>query len=377
MYDFADDPLSKLASLAPSAEAAAAAQRQPPPVQVQPLQYIQRAPAVAESRRDRIDPNTGELIDPLRDYIAPSILLAVGLGGIVVDIMQKKGTGPLALFAISVVVTITLIITLIKMAVVTAAAVPLAQMCDVNVGLLRTALLKFASIILLGDTAILWLIVAMRSAGMIGPRDDGGPLAWVVDYVFLVLVYYVCFLYLFRLSLTDMKFAWLIALVSRLCNFVIWLAAVAVILALASSRSQPGTSAIKAAPVIPPGTPLTVQAGMSGPTQRDMQISLRIKQNPTQIIEGYAWCRNVRANDAVKKLISDLYNAGASRVYVDGFIVYAELPTDPAKHAVALDVADAFRTANGTANNAHIDSLDNQYAVVALLPQVLHSTGHH
>ena len=243
-YDIADGDLSQLGSLLPSAEAIAAAEREHPPIlaaQVETpdaLEY-QRPEKAAQARRsDRIDPTTGELSDPFRDYIAPAILLAAGLAGIAVYVVQKMGTGPLVGLAISIAFAIMLGIMLFKTVVLIMAAVPLATYCDVNVGLLHTAVLKLAGTILFGDIAIFWLVVAMQYAGMISKKDDGGPAVWLVDVVVLAIVYHVCFWYMFRLSAGDIKFAALMSFVSRLCNFFMTLILIALIGSILANRAS-------------------------------------------------------------------------------------------------------------------------------------------
>ena len=317
-YDIADGDLSQLGSLLPSAEAIAAAEREHPPIlaaQVETpdaLEYQRPEKAARARRSDRIDPTTGELSDPFRDYIAPAILLAAGLAGIAVYVVQKMGTGPLVGLAISIAFAIMLGIMLFKTVVLIMAAVPLATYCDVNVGLLRTAVLKLAGTILFGDIAIFWLVVAMQYAGMISKKDDGGPAVWLVDVVVLAIVYHVCFWYMFRLSAGDIKFAALMSFVSRLCNFFMTLILIALIGSISANRAQPTASpyvsAIRTPPTISPGMPMTVQPGQTGPTAMDELISQEIQRNPNRIQEGYAWCRSGAADDADKKLVSDMYS---------------------------------------------------------------------
>ncbi len=231
--------------------------------------------------------------------------------------IQKMGTGPLVGFAISIAFGIMFFITLVKTVVLILAAVPLATYCDVSIGLLRTAILKLAATILFGDIAILWLVVAMQSAGMISKKDDGGPEVWLIYVVVLAAVYHICFWYMFRLSIADIKFASLMSLISRICNFFMTLILIALIESWVTSHARPtaspNVSAIKAPLTISPGTPLMAQPGQTGPTAMDELISQQIKQNPFHIQEGYAWCRTGAADEASKKLIGDMYGAVPTR----------------------------------------------------------------
>jgi hypothetical protein len=385
-YDLADGDVSQLGSLLPSAEAIAEAERQPPPIPAarmaapEALEYQRPTRMARTPRSDRVDPTTGELSDPLRDYITPAILLAAGLAGIAVYVMQKLGTGPLVGLAISIAFGIMLAFTLVKTMVLTLAAVPLAAFCDVNVGLLRSAILKFAGMILFGEIAILWLSAALQSAGMISKKNDGGPEAWLLYSVVLAIIYYVGYWYMFRLSVADIKFVALMSLVSRLFNFFMTLIVIGLVASIMASHAppiaSPNVSAIRTPPAISPGTPLVLQPGKTAPTVLDDLITQRIKQNPFRILEGYAWCRTGAADNADKKLVSDLYGAGADKVYVDGFTLYALLPNDPAKRSACLNVADAFRNNNGIPGKTPANSLNYQYIVINLLGEQLKAIHH-
>jgi hypothetical protein len=193
--------------------------------------------------------------------------------------------------------------------------------------------------------------------------------------VFLSVIYHLCFAYMFRISLVDIKFAALMSFTSRLCNFFLQLIFIALIASILSNRPHPASQyALQTPPTIAPGTPMTVQPGQTGPTVADDLISARIKQNPFGIQEGYAWCRTGAADDADKKLVSDLYNAGSGKVYIDGFKLYAQLPVDPAKRTACLDVTDKFRSDHGL---PPADNLNYQYAVINLLGERLQSLHHH
>jgi hypothetical protein len=135
--------------------------------------------------------------------------------------------------------------------------------------------------------------------------------------------------------------------------------------------------AIRQAPVIPQGAPLLAQPGQTTPTAFDDLISQHIHQSAFHIMEGYAWCRTGMANDADKKLVSDLYNAGADKVYVEGFALYALLPGDPAKRSACLDVVHAFRKKNGMPDDAEVNNLNYQYAVVNIMGNAFPGMRHH
>jgi hypothetical protein len=99
-------------------------------------------------------------------------------------------------------------------------------------------------------------------------------------------------------------------------------------------------------------------------------ISHRIATNQSHIQEGNAWCRTGAADDADKKLISDMYGAGAVKIYMDGFTMYAQLPGDSAKRKACLEVASAFRRDNGITGGTAAN-LNYQYVVIDLFGERL------
>jgi hypothetical protein len=388
-YDLADGDISQLDSLLPSAEAIAAAEREVPAFLAAPavaaaapvgLEYHRDLKKGRAPREERIDPNTGELVDPFRDFIAPAILLAVGLAGAAAYILGSTHmrSGAAVGLALSIVAIVMLGVTFIKTAVMILIAFPMCGYCDVGVGLLRTAILKLAGTILFGDVCISWSVELMRWGGLIGPKDSGGLSIWFVHVWVLAVIFQLCFMYLFRLAWVDFKFALLMSFFSRLSEFLLSIVLVCVLASLAARHAPPPSSApfvpARMAPItIAPTTPMTVQPGQNTPTVMDQLISQDIKRSSFGIQEGYAWCRTGAADDADKKLVSDLYGAGADKVYVHGFTLYAVLPGDPAKRAACLGVASAFRSAYGLPDNSQ---LNYQYAVINLLGERLKSLHH-
>jgi len=374
-YDVADDDVSQLGSLLPSAEAIAAAEREIPPMLAaqaetpEALEYQRPSKIARKPREQRIDPDTGEFIDPMRDYIVPAILVAVALGSIALYICQRMGTSPIAGLAISVALGIMLGIALFKTVVLTFVSFPLATYCDINIGLLRTAIFKLGAIILFADVAVMWVIALLEAGGVMSEKTTSSVEIWAISVIGLTVMYQLAFVYLFRLSAADLKFAALMSLASRLCNFFMWLILVAFVVSWIANHSQPSASPYipvsQVPPTISPGTPMTVQPGQNVPTALDELISQRIKQHPFEMQEGFAWCRSGGADDADRKLVNDIYAAGADKVYVDGISLYAQLPGDPAKRAACMKVADAFRQDNGMSNK--VDNMNYEYAVVDLM----------
>jgi hypothetical protein len=394
-YDFADD-MSKFDSLMPTQEQIAAAENEAPavlpaePVPAQALEYRRPSKAAKASRPDRVDPMTGELPDPMRNFIVPAVLLAAGLAGVVLHVTSRLGIGAAATIAIPIILALMLAFTAVKTLVLVLLAFPLATYSDVYMGLLRTAIFKLAATIFFGDIAILWLIAALRSAGVIQGRGEGGIGFWLIYAVVLALIFYVCFLYLFRISVADFRFAYRMSLASRICNLALNLALIALVGLIAVNRAGTRANALTIQPLPPQnpnanvpisqvpitvalGTPVTAQPGQNTPTVTDTLISRQIQLG--HMTEGYAWCRAGTTDDAAKKLIDDMYHAGAQKVSVQDLTVYTELPDDPAKRSACLDIAHAFRQKYHMDDSASVDKLNYQYVVISLLAEEMNQ--HH
>jgi hypothetical protein len=381
-YDIADGDLSGLDALRPSAEAIAAAERETPPVlSVQPipaapLEYQRDIKRPKVARADRIDLETGELVDPLRDFIAPAILLAAALAGIAAYVLQHTGASPIAELAISVAFGVMLAITMVKTFVLIMAAFPLSTYCDVNIGLLRTAIFKLGSTILFGDTALLWFITILQSSGMIEKKGSGSILYLPIYLLVLSVVYQLCFFYMFRVPIYDFRLSGVMAIINKVIEFLMTVVLIALLTSYALNHAPPTPApytipARQTLPSISPNTPIIVQPNQPGPTFLDALITDRAKKNG--FIEGYAWCRTGMADDAAKKLISDMYNAGSPKVFMGGFTMYAQFPDDPTKRSACMAVAAAFRTKYGLADNSR---LNYQYAVVNLGMEQLNKLHH-
>jgi hypothetical protein len=372
-YDMADG-MSNLDSLLPTPEAIAAAEREAPPplpaepVAAEPIEYQRQRKKPKKPRAEQYDPETGELSDPVRDYIVPAVLLAASLFGLGLFVTQRLGAGPLAQLAISVMFAFLLGLTLVRTLILTCIAIPLATYCDIGLGLLRSAILKIAATLLFSGVAIMLMDAALRVAGVTG-RFGGGPVEWLANIFGQVVLFYLCFWYMFRLSGGGIGFAVLMSIASWITDFLLAIAFVALIFSLVVSHIPPPMASLPAsqAPVfIAPGTPMTAQPGQNSATMMDAVISQQIHLN--RMTEGYAWCRLGSADDADKKLISDMYNSGAVKVYVGGLAtMYAQLPTDPGKRQACLDVAHAFRKKYGLPDDASVNSLNYQYIVIDLM----------
>jgi hypothetical protein len=336
----------------------------------------------------------------MRDFIVPAIYLASAIGLLVMSIMQRASNSVVAAVVASVLVGVVLGVTLVKTLVLVLASFPLATYCDVGLGLLRTAILKLAGVILLTDTVFV-LLDEYRERAAGATRYHFDYESWFIYVLIQVVIYHFSFWYLFRIPLGNMRFAWMMALVSRLFNIVMAVVLVGIIAGLAGAAAvragngnpqavfmaqnvpairQPLPQvtllppAMPLAPAVSSNSPAATQPGQAvsltptAPTSLDTLISQRIKISKYGVMEGYDWARG-NSDQEAKKLISQMYGAGAAKVYVDGFRCYVLLPNnDDAKRAACLDVSHSHRKETGQGDTPADMTNNYQYILLNLLP---------
>jgi hypothetical protein len=250
-----------------------------------------------------------------------------------------------------------------------------------------TMVLKIAALLIFLDAAETWIRELFKATGSITPAGKS-PLALLGCSLFIsFIIAVVISRFVYRLEGSAAKvFGRVIAVGNWAMNwiFILLLGILTTALTHAAARARAAATAAITQNVLPaiqaqlakssPGTPLTAQPGQTGPTAMDELISQQIRQNPFHFQEGFAWCRSGAADDADKKLVSDMYGAGADKVYMHGFTMYAHLPDDPAKRSACLKVAHEFRSSYGIPENS--TQLNYQYAVINLLGERLKASHH-
>ena len=92
--------------------------------------------------------------------------------------------------------------------------------------------------------ALTWFVVVLQVAGVISRKSDGGIEIWFLNIFVLTLLYHLCFWYMFRLSAADFKFALLMSIVSRICNFFLMIILLGLVFSLIAGHAQPTASQI-------------------------------------------------------------------------------------------------------------------------------------
>jgi hypothetical protein len=356
----------------------------PPPLPAQSIGYATRAARV-QPNDSAVD--TSEL---LHEVYLPLAVLLTGFIAILVWAATIHPTHHAA-FNLAFMSVFNCITLFIKTVVLTLVILAIAKSSGGSLGNPVTLVLKIAALIIFLDAAETWIRELLKYTGAIDAAGKG-PIATIGCSLLVSVIIAICVSrFVYRLDgdaarVFGRVMAWGNWAMNWAFVFLLTIFATAVVHAAARARAvtiqptiQPPPASATQIPSTPTATtpPLSpAQTAQDAPTPLDGLISQHIKQNPFRILEGYAWCRTGAADDAAKKVISDFYAAGAEKVYVDGFNLYAQLPDDPAKRSACLDVAHAFRYQYNGPDDATANNLNHQYAALDLLTERLSKLHH-
>jgi len=335
------------------------------------------------------------LHDPIRDLFVPIGLIITGaVGSLAYACLETK----LGLTSLAIVSALTAVLTVVKIGILIGAALMLAPMLGISFGLLGSAVLKFASIVIFIDSAELWVNVLLRATGGISATGRA-PIYIIVVWLGLglVLMAGLC-AYLFSLDASEAStfailmaiLSWIIGLmVSVVLFFALGAMAVAVVAGHSPTTPMPITAPMVSS--IPIGAaraiagPPPATAVPAGPIDFDSAIARRIHppNGRSEVIGANKWIQmsgRTGANSATNQLISKMYGAGAVNVYIDLFggmrqpripgavgpLMYVELPAGNDKIAACVQVAQAYRSQTGQSPTSPADAVTKQFLVVDL-----------
>jgi hypothetical protein len=254
------------------------------------------------------------------------------------------GAGPVMVAIVSLAAGFA---TLVKTAILIGLAFIVAPMMGMSFGDVRTAILKFAAIVIFTDAIGLWYDEVVEMAGGYPSGRTGGRIFWLQVLLISFVITYLSY-YLFDMDGDDAgKFGLPFAIASQVIGFVMWLVLEAVIAGMLA-----GAAAAKApVPVAP------VSAAASGTPAAAPGIAPRVTDRDREIDRSVAGGRmtdavefNSTARDRDKRepqLVNQFYGFGAKRVYFGGKGIIVQLPDDVASRAKCFQLAAGHRTAKG------------------------------
>ncbi|MGA2499270.1 MAG: hypothetical protein ABSH20_16145 [Tepidisphaeraceae bacterium] len=306
-----------------------------PPVAAVPAVAVAAEPLNYEpQRRDRFA--AALMTHPPRDVYLPLGLLITGFVAMGVWAIMQPHASPALLAIIAVLAVLG---TVIKTGLLIAAAIAVASGIGVSFGTLRTAILKFAAIIVVTDAAILWLEVVMQATGAVRP----GRFSLLTVSVNLMLasgiIGFLCH-YLFQMDRDETaQVALPLAVLSRLAGFLLKVLLVAGLTAM-TARMRPLPAPVPAATTT---MPVAGAPAASPGNAADRALAEHIAKSRL-IREGQEQVGQIGRTRGHRDLVDRAQAAGAKKIYFDmepamhglPLRVYVELPADPAKRAACF-----------------------------------------
>lgn len=302
---------------------------------------------------------------PPRDLYIPVALLILGLLGILAWAMSW-GAGP---GLVAVVSLITGAATLVKTAVMIGLAFVFAPMLGVSFGDARTAVLKFAAIIVFTDAVGLWFDELIELAGgRPSGRRGRGSIFWLEMFLIAGLISAMCY-YLFDMDSEETgMFAIPFAVISRILDWILGIVMGAILLGVLSAAATPAATP---APAPAPGAPAAPGGVALQANAQDREIERMIGSGSRTLTEANEYNQSQpQKSKREPQLVSRFYAAGAKRVYfgLGGGTMIVQLPDDPASRAKCFAISDAYHRTTG-ARSAVPKEEGQRYVEVALKEQ--------
>jgi hypothetical protein len=326
-------------------------------------------------RRDR----SADIHDVRRDLLLPLGLIAAGFVGMLAwaVLAADAGAGGIVLVTLAAFVS-----TVVKTICIIALALIAAPMFGISFGDFRTAIAKFAAVIIFTDMALLWLSEIIEhvagSSGGRAPRGSG-----IVTILLATALISFLVRFLFDMDSEETGYVALpLAIASLIIGFILKVLAVAVLEGLATAANNANTPVASATPATQVTSPAAVSpapsngieasaiaADASAPaegaaqeaaavqrpaaapaerpiqfeeTDQDRTIARRLGTPAAKEARAYL-ANQVIADDSRGRLVDSLYAAGARHVYFDltsgvprPTRGYVELPAEQSRRAACV-----------------------------------------
>jgi hypothetical protein len=354
-----------------------------------PIHVPRPATSLTYAPPPRVEVAPDALTDPVRDIYVPTGLLVVGFLTILIGVTQRYDWPPTMLAVVSL---IQGAITAVKTLIIIGLAIVVAPALGISFGLLRTAVLKFAGILIFTDAALLLLEFLMESTGAISPSGRRVRGVGLVNLMAAAAVIGVLTHYLFDMDSEETgKVAIPMAIASRLIEIGMNLLLIFVILpaifapkaaapaaaapagaptqtAVAGDQAREPTGATAVAPAPPVSNVRVVE------TAADQAIAERIAKSP--LVQNALESRNsLTSIRGMRSLLDGAQACGASRIHIDlegnrriaTTKAYIELPTNAAARAECYSVVSSVCQTYGHSVDPAADA--NQRYLTVLFKQ--------
>ena len=324
-----------------------------------PLTY-HRAAEKEEIERDRF--REANLISPGRDIYAPVIILIIGFFGLMGWASHQTEGSTFVMIMVSAIWGLT---TVVKTAILIGMAFVYAPQLGIGFGDVKSAILKFAAIILFSDALDAWLWVAMRAGR--GNVFSSRMIAISV-IVAACAISALCHI-LFEMDTEETgMFALPMAAASLVIGFLLRLGVLALLemmfnptVPAPAPTAPPAVAQAPAPPATGPGTNLFSPDDIPDiktssdrvtirPTAEDRQIAQRIAAGGPMFQDALQWIAkpSVTSKGDLPALINDLSAAGANPIHLElGKLakpskLYAKLPDQKSTRASCFRIYRAY-----------------------------------
>jgi hypothetical protein len=310
-----------------------------------------------------------DLLHPPRDIYLPAGLVVAGFLGMLAWATLAADVGP---FGVVLVGMATGFATAIKTVALVSMALVAAPMFGLSFGTFRTAIGKFAAVIIFTDMTLLWLGVATDH--MAGPTGGSGARGTGMFVTLLLAVALVGFLvrFLFDMDVDETAVVSLpLALASLVLGFILKVLAF-VVLMLLLGASRGGSARVAPTFAMGPGAGVGAGGGTAAdedeiddedsaaetsvqvrPTEQDRKITARVRRG-IGLAEARDWSGEHASDTRRQRLAEVFYAAGARKVYFDltaggtsrptrGFV---ELPQDASGRADCIRAYKSYCATN-------------------------------
>ena len=322
-----------------------------------------------------------DIYDKQRDFYRPASALATGFV-ILLSWAATAGADGGGLVLFSAFITAA---TLVKTAVMIAAAFVIAPLAGVSFGTFWPAVLKLAAIVVMADAGLFWLQELMQATGAY-PTGGGGRRVWaavgLVNTLLAGAIIAVLLKAFFEMDAEDVRnLAIPLAILNRLLNFLIFMIVGALLSAAAEPPAQtpadtptsPKRTAAAPAKARPPA-PTPANAAVAA---KDAEIAERVKRKGLVRNASEHYERSANRRGRIE-IVRSLHRAGARNVYVElgldtGRIeptqLIVELPRGAPERAEIIRQLREFATAQrAPVDPETIRDQGDRYLVIPLPP---------
>jgi hypothetical protein len=300
--------------------------------------------------------------DPIHDIYLPTGLLILGFLTLLAWIVSRGKWGIAESIVLFAFINVLFLVIAAMMCLVTWF---ITRKFGGSFGNAPTTILKITALVILIESVFPWLMVGMRKTGMIS-ASGGAPPRGTVMLEVLIPAFIALFVARFVYQLGDDEaqvFGWVVAVGTCVVNVVLVLVMAVVLHLLIAAKTRTAAVAVASSAAKTSATTHSAATAIAT-TPAERRIARYIRQNhPTEGRDWKLMYFPTKRNKPIRRMIDQLYAAGARRVYLETKLdsihsipqpyvanVYVELPAENTHRTACVTIAQTYRGANGSAD---------------------------